>query len=67
MRTDHIFKYGTTFVGPCTLFKDSRGVVVVPRNDQGARWIVGADDATSHSEPPFTSPRIFCSEMDLVI
>jgi hypothetical protein len=56
-----VYKYGATFVGPPTLFKiDNK--IVTPTNCQGYRWIIGDEaKATIHSEPLFTSPRIFCA------
>jgi hypothetical protein len=49
-------KYAATFVGPGTLFKEGQ-----PGAAQGARWLAGCEDATIHSEPPFSMPRLFCS------
>ena len=55
-----VWKYATTFFGPGTLFKH-RGKVVSTKAGQGVAWKVGCESATMHSEPPFTTPRMFCS------
>ena len=59
--TKCVWKYGATFFGPGTLFKDKSGKVFQAKRDQGVRWKVGCDDSMLHSEPPFTEPRAFCS------
>ena len=60
-----VWKYATTFFGPGTLFAVGKGKtkkIVRMSVGQGVRWKVGGcEDATTHSEPPFSEHRLFCS------